>query len=64
MSSRTQESAAGTRLYSVGTVADRLDVSQDTVRRLIARGELTPIRIGSAVRISAAELESFVERQR
>jgi excisionase family DNA binding protein len=63
MSIRTQQPVPGPRLYSISTVADRLDVSPDTVRRLLARGDLTPIRIGSAVRIAAAELESFVERR-
>jgi excisionase family DNA binding protein len=51
-------------LYSVASVAGRLDVSEDTVRRLIAGGELTPIRIGSAVRIDAVDLEAFIARQR
>jgi excisionase family DNA binding protein len=64
MSNRTHEPTLGTRLYSVDTVADLLDVSQDTVRRLIARKDLTALRIGSSVRVAAAELESFVERRR
>ena len=64
MSNRTHETQSGTTLYSISTIADRLDVSQDTVRRLIAGGELTAIRIGSTVRVDAAQLESFLERQR
>jgi excisionase family DNA binding protein len=64
MGSRTHEATNGTRLYSVRTVANLLDVSQDTVRRLIERQELAVIRIGSAVRITAADLESFIERHR
>jgi excisionase family DNA binding protein len=51
-------------LYSISTVAERLEVSPDTVRRLLASGDLTAVRIRSAVRIAAAELESFVERRR
>jgi excisionase family DNA binding protein len=64
MSSSRRASAAGTTLYSIATVAERLAISQDTVRRLIARSELTAIRIGSAVRVDAAELEAFLDRQR
>jgi excisionase family DNA binding protein len=66
MGSRTQEPEPGSRthLYSIAKVADRLDLSRDTVRRLIGRGDLTAIRIGSSVRVSAAELESFLERRR
>jgi excisionase family DNA binding protein len=63
MSERTQEPRSGTRLYSVSKVANRLDVSQDTVRRLIDRGDLMAIRIGSSVRVLAVDLESFVERR-
>jgi excisionase family DNA binding protein len=64
MGSRTHETTEGTRLYSVRTVANLLDVSQDTVRRLIERRELAAIRIGSAIRIEAADLESFIKRRR
>jgi putative molybdopterin biosynthesis protein len=64
MSSGTHEQRSATTLYSISTVADRLDLSKDTVRRLIERGELTTIRIGSNIRIDAAELEAFLERQR
>jgi excisionase family DNA binding protein len=64
MSNRTHEPAGGPTLYSISTVAARLDLSQDSVRRLIRNGELTPIRIGATVRIDAAELESFLDRQR
>ena len=46
----------------IPTVAERLDVSQDTVRRLIARGLIRTIRIGASVRVSAEELEAFVKR--
>jgi excisionase family DNA binding protein len=64
VSNGTHEQRSGTTLYSISTVADRLDVSPDTVRRLIERGELTAIRIGSNIRVDAAELEAFLERQR
>ena len=40
--------------------AERLQVSVDTVARLIALGELTAIRIGRAVRIPAADLDRLL----
>lgn len=64
MSSRTHESHSEGKLLSIATVADRLDVSRDTVRRLVARGDLPAIRIGSAVRVSAVEFDSFLESRR
>jgi excisionase family DNA binding protein len=53
-----------TQLYSITAVAKRLDVSQDTVRRLIARGDIRAIRIGATVRVSSTELEAFVNSRR
>jgi excisionase family DNA binding protein len=64
MSKQPHELERTISLYSIATVAARLDVSQDTVRRLIGSGALTPIRIGSAVRIDASELEALISRQR
>ena len=64
MGSHTHEPRLSTQLYSINTVAERLEVSQDTVRRLIARGDLVAIRIGASVRVSATELEAFIEGQR
>jgi excisionase family DNA binding protein len=64
MSKRTHEAPSGPMFYSIATLAERLDVSRDTVRRLIERGELVAIRIGSSVRVDAVEVEAFVRRQR
>jgi len=64
MSNRTHEPPSESKLYSIATVAERLEVSQDTVRRLIAQGELAAIRIGSNVRVEATEFESFLGRRR
>jgi excisionase family DNA binding protein len=64
MSNSTHATRSGTTLYSIATVAERLEISQDTVRRLIARGDLKVMRIGSAVPVDAAELEAFLDRQR
>ena len=49
---------------SVSVVARLLEVSQATVRRWIARGELDAIRINGVVRVAVDELAVFIERHR
>lgn len=50
------------RLSSVAAAADRLGVSQDTVRRMIDRGELTGYRLGKRlIRIDLDELEASIK---
>lgn len=64
MSDPPPDPQSTTQLHSIDTVAARLAVSRDTVRRLIAREDLIAIRIGGVLRVPATELEAFVERQR
>jgi excisionase family DNA binding protein len=42
--------------------ARRLSVSRSTIRRLLARGELTRVRLGRSVRILAASVEALAAR--
>ena len=50
-----------TRLaLTIGETSAALAVSPRTVRRLIAAGELEPLRIGRAVRISTADLARWI----
>jgi excisionase family DNA binding protein len=49
------------QLLDVPAVARRLDVSEKTVRRLIARGELRAHRIGRLLRISEEELRRLID---
>lgn len=49
-------------LLTIADVQERLSVSRDTVGRLLAAGELTPVRIGRAVRISDTDLDEFIAR--
>jgi excisionase family DNA binding protein len=51
-------------LLDIAAIAARLGVSTKTVRRLIERGELAVHRIGRQLRVSAADLHSYVARQR
>jgi excisionase family DNA binding protein len=51
-------------LLDLDAVATRLGVSSKTVRRLIDRGELAVHRIGRLLRVSEADLQSYVARRR
>ena len=44
---------------TIQDVAARWKISVPTVRRMIARGEVSPVRIGRAVRIEHSEIERF-----
>lgn len=48
------------RVYSLTEVAERLSVSERTLRRMIADGRLSAIRIGAQWRITQAELERLM----
>jgi excisionase family DNA binding protein len=48
-------------LLSTAEVAERLKVSKPLVRGLVKQKHLTPVRIGSVVRYSQAELKRFIE---
>lgn len=47
--------------YTVGEVAELLDVAEITVRREIKRGNLPHIRIGRAIRITATALAEYTQ---
>lgn len=51
-------------MLDVAAVAQHLDVSTKTVRRLITAGELPAHRIGRSLRISADDLHLFLKRRR
>ena len=48
------------RFYTTAQVAELLSVSQRTVRRWIATGELVAHKLGRGVRISEADLKTFL----
>src|SRR5690242_5472252 len=47
-------------LVTIAAAAEQWTVSQATIRRLIRRGELPIIRLGSAVRIAQTALDEYV----
>ena len=46
--------------FTIKQIAERLQVSERTVHRLISSGHLRSYRIGANVRISAADLRNFL----
>lgn len=49
------------KLYSVQEVAEKLNLSEQTVRKLIKKGEIQSIRLGKNIRIPTSELHRIVE---
>jgi excisionase family DNA binding protein len=48
------------QLLTVPLTAERLAVSEKTVRRLIATGNLPALRVGGQIRVDADELERWL----
>lgn len=51
-------------LLTLSEVADRLNVSVATVRRLVARGDLAAVRVGFVIRVPEADLLAFLVERR
>jgi excisionase family DNA binding protein len=47
-------------LLSVAQAAERLNVNEKTVRRLIHSGRLPALKVGAAVRIDASTLDGWL----
>ena len=52
------------RLLTVGEAASWLNVSEKTIRRLIASGRIKCIRLGRLVRLEPADVSRFVEARK
>ena len=51
-------------LLTLNEAASLLAVSPKTLQRLVARGDLAVIRVGSSMRFSTGDLDAFVARHR
>lgn len=49
------------KLYSVQEVAEKLNLSEQTIRKLIKKGEIQSIRLGKNIRITTSELHRIIE---
>jgi excisionase family DNA binding protein len=54
----------GERLFGVPAVAERLEYSTKTVRRMIERDELPAIWVGNQLRVRERDLAAYVARAR
>ena len=57
---KTKSKSVSPQLISVADAAAYLSVSPRTVRRLIKKGEIPVVRIGSALRIAIAVLNAYI----
>ena len=51
-------------IYTTDDVAEWLKVDVVTVRRMIARGEISAVRVGSEYRFTQQDLADFIKQQR
>lgn len=51
------------QLLTLRQVADRLQVSMSTVRRLVDAGKLKTVRIGRSHRVRPEDLDTYIEGQ-
>ena len=51
-------------LLTIADVADQLQVSTKTVRRMITRGDLPVHRLGRQIRVAPHDLGAFLHRSR
>lgn len=58
-----QERPQAPRLLRTEDVADTFRISHSAVRRMVLRGELTPIQIGRSVRFRIEEVERIANGQ-
>ena len=53
----------GKRTYTVGEIAEILDIGRTSAYKLIRSGQFQTVRIGSAIRISKASFDDWLDKQ-
>jgi excisionase family DNA binding protein len=64
LSTSTSERLVAPRFHTIGGIAMMLQISERTVRRWIARGDLTTYKFGNVLRVSDDDLRRFFVRFR
>ena len=52
------------RLYSLKTVAEMLDISVRTLRRIIEREDIEVYQVGTRLRLSESQVKSMIKPQK
>lgn len=52
------------QFFSPKAIAGKLNVSEETVRRLIERGELQATRVGNQLRVSESWLQEYIDKNK
>jgi excisionase family DNA binding protein len=50
-------------IYTISQVAQNLQISDDSIRRLIRLGDLDAVRVGKRLRIADWQIEEFLRKQ-
>ena len=53
----------GKRTYTVGEIAEILDIGRTSAYKLIRSGQFQTVRIGTAIRISKASFDDWLDKQ-
>ena len=54
---------SGKRTYTVGEIADILGIGRTSAYKLVRSGQFQTVRIGSAIRISKASFDDWLDKQ-
>ncbi len=63
MSTKVMDTVIQPAVVSIPQASAYLNVSSDTVRRLIRKGSIPHARIGNSIRIRLEDLDGYLERQ-
>ena len=61
---KTRKASSGPKYHRVETIAEKLDYSPRSIRRLIESGKLQAVKIAGAVRVSDDELQRLLAASR
>lgn len=49
--------------FTLDEIAEKLKVSKDTIKRVITRGDMKALKIGSQWRVSSDQLTEYLEKR-